>query len=256
MRLKLILEQIESSQEIPINYQYFLSSFIYRTIETSNNDYSKWLHDKGFLLGKKTFKFFTFSMLNIPERRIENNVIHVLSHRIDFVLSMLSLESMNNLIIGMFEKSRMKIKDADFRIRYAEKIPEPFYEDEMKFKTLSPVVISKRVEYDGKISERYMKPDEDDYPEYIKKNLEEKYLTYCSNFGIKVSDKGLESFELMNLEKQKLITIRAGTSSETRVKAFTMTFKLRGNPDIMRVGYEAGIGKLCSQGFGCVRVIS
>jgi len=68
MRIKLTLKQVKENQLIPINYQYALSSFIYTTIEKSDPRYSRWLHDRGFLLGKKSFKFFTFSMFDLPKR--------------------------------------------------------------------------------------------------------------------------------------------------------------------------------------------
>ncbi|MCX7878085.1 MAG: CRISPR-associated endoribonuclease Cas6 [Ignavibacteria bacterium] len=256
MRIKLYIKPLERNSLVPINYQYYLSSFIYRTIEASNSDYSKWLHDSGFMSGNKRFKYFTFSMLNIPEREIVNDFIKIKSHQIELTVSMLSLESMNHLIIGLFESCRFNIKDYNFIVKYAEKIPDPIFRDEMIFKTISPVIISKVVEYNGKPSERYMKPDESEYADFLKKNLEEKYLTYCMSCGIKVNGHGVDSFDLIECGNSKLITIRQNRAEETKVKAYPMTFRLKGNPDIIKIAYEAGVGKLCSLGFGCIKSLN
>ena len=50
---------------LPINYQYFLTSLIYRFINNSSEDYLHFLHVTGYKPGesKKGFKLFTYSML-------------------------------------------------------------------------------------------------------------------------------------------------------------------------------------------------
>jgi CRISPR-associated endoribonuclease Cas6 len=55
----------ESPATIPFNYNYALHSAIYGLIEKSSGEYSKYLHDKGFINKtiKKRFKLFTFSKL-------------------------------------------------------------------------------------------------------------------------------------------------------------------------------------------------
>lgn len=253
MRIRLTIKPLLRNSVIPINYQYYLSSFIYRTIENSSSEYSRWLHDCGFSSGNKRFKYFTFSTLDIPEREIKSDTIKILCPQIYLTVSMLSLESMNHLIIGLFESCRFHIHDTNFIVRFAEKIPDPFFKNEMTFKTLSPVIISRIVNYNGRDSEYYMKPDEPNYAVYLKKNLEEKYIIYCKNFGVKVNDDGINEFELIESGKSKLIDIRQGHPGHTRVKAYPMTFRLKGNPEILKIAYEAGVGKLCSQGFGCIR---
>ena len=68
MRFKITLtpDYILFGNEIPMNYQYELSSFIYRTLARSDSGYSAWLHENGFITGTKRFKLFSFSNLLIP----------------------------------------------------------------------------------------------------------------------------------------------------------------------------------------------
>jgi len=50
----------------------------------------------------------------------------------------------------------------------------------------------------------------------------------------------------------KLITIKEGTAEETRIKAFECPFTLTGNPELMGVAWECGVGDHNSMGCGMV----
>lgn len=271
MRIKLSLRQVRANQLIPINYQYALSSFIYRTIETSDNEYSKWLHEKGFMSGSKKFKMFTFSKLYLPDSEVtdlyEKKYLKINGDKAELIVSMLSNKTMEHFIIGMFEDKKVKVFDrnieSDFHINTVELIPEPVFGETMTFRTISPIVISKSTQYNGKISQTYLSPEDEDYSECFIKNLEGKLLALMENnidinflgdFRLHEDDPCIVSYETIGNIKSKLITIKEDSLEESKVKGFFLGFKLTGNPAVMKLGYEAGFGKLCSQGFGCVDV--
>jgi CRISPR-associated endoribonuclease Cas6 len=62
MRFRLNLavdgKKIEDSI-LPINYQYELSSWIYRTINSSDSEFACWLHNAGYINENRKFKLFT-----------------------------------------------------------------------------------------------------------------------------------------------------------------------------------------------------
>ena len=268
MRIKITFKQAKPDQLIPINYQYPLHSFIYHTIERSDSEYSKWLHDSGLISGNKKFKYFTFSKLNIPDSGITElygkKYINIKSDRFELTVSMLSEKTVEHFIIGMFEKQRAKIYDgnieSEFFINTVEMVPEPEFRSEMTFKTISPVVLSRNTFYNGKESQEYISPADKEYAGYFIKNLMEKYITLfqsrqASETGnannINTEEAQTITFEQTGDYKSKLITIKEGTQEESRVRGYFYTFRLTGDPDIIRTGYEAGFGKQCSLGFGC-----
>jgi len=268
MRIKITFKQAKHDQLIPINYQYPLHSFIYHTIERSDSEYSKWLHDSGLISGNKKFKYFTFSKLNIPDSGITDlygkKYINIKSDRFELTVSMLSEKTVEHFIIGMFEKQRVKIYDgnieSEFYINTVEMVPEPEFRSEMTFKTISPVVLSRNTFYNGKESQEYISPADKEYAGYFIKNLMEKYITLfqsrqASETGnannINTEESQTITFEQTGDYKSKLITIKEGTQEESRVRGYFYTFRLTGDPDIIRTGYEAGFGKQCSLGFGC-----
>ncbi len=180
MRIKLFIKQQKPGQIIPINYQYALSSFIYNTIASADSNYSKWLHDVGFLKNNKPFKFFNFSPLIIPKFELNTDRLKILSDNIEMYISTISNKSIESFIIGIFKNQELKIYDskseASFIIKYAEQVPYPDFAEYEEFKCLSPMVISKSIEYNGKISEKYLSPTEADFLQILKKNE----MTYWS----------------------------------------------------------------------------
>ena len=272
MRIRLSIKQNKPDQLIPINYQFLISSFIYRTIENSDSKYSKWLHDSGFMNGIKNFKMFTFSKLNIPKSSFVSlygkNFLKVESSKIEFIISMLSNKTVENFITGMFMDQKMNIYEknieSEFTVNTVEMVPEPEVREEMIFKTISPMVISRSSIHNGKLSQEYMSPEDPEYFKYLKKNIAEKHTALMmSKNGSEIDGKSLgeiklgsiESFELKGNCKSKLITIKEGTAEETKIKGYYLTFKIKGNPELIRTSYEAGFGKHCSLGFGCVQEI-
>lgn len=55
--------------------------------------------------------------------------------------------------------------------------------------------------------------------------------------------------------KPKLITIKEGKDSETKIKGFIYTFKVEGDPDLIEIGYKSGFGQANAMGFGFVEAL-
>ncbi|MEO8447486.1 MAG: CRISPR-associated endoribonuclease Cas6 [bacterium] len=273
MRIKLTLKQGRANQVIPINYQYALSSFIYNTIAASDSKYSKWLHETGFISGTKKFKMFTFSKLYLPKSQIvdlyEKKYLKIEGDKAELIVSMLSKKTIENFIIGMFENKILKIFDrnleSSFIIDTVEMIPEPVFREEMLFRTISPIVISKKSDHNGKNSETYLGPEDEDYEKYFVNNLTEKLtalmkndnktdVSFLGDTKINTDTNPIEYFRHTGNIKSKLITIKEDSKEESRVKAFYFGFKIKGNPALLKLGYEAGFGKSGSLGFGCAEI--
>ena len=58
MRLKLTLQH-RPNQVLPINYQYLISSWVYRTLESANAEFATQLHEYGYDFRGKQYKLFT-----------------------------------------------------------------------------------------------------------------------------------------------------------------------------------------------------
>ena len=67
MRLELTLQH-PPNQELPINYQYLIASWIYRTLGNADADFAKQLHNHGYDFGGKKYKPVSYTHLTLPTK--------------------------------------------------------------------------------------------------------------------------------------------------------------------------------------------
>lgn len=252
MRFKLTARAVKtiSGNKLPINYSYPLSSWIYGVIARADKAYAEWLHENAFNDGNKVFKFFTFSNLQIPEYKFSGDRLFILSDTISFYLSFLPEKSTENFIKGIFQNQEFSLGDKQsrvhFRIEQIELCPSPDLKTATTFKTLSPIVVSLK-EADGRVT--YLSPEREEYSRCLLNNLKEKYKTYYQEEYTGSED---FDFELLSLAKPRLITIKADTPAQTKIKAYAYTFRLKADEALMKLAYEAGAGGKNSMGFGMI----
>jgi CRISPR-associated endoribonuclease Cas6 len=268
MRIKLSFRPLPKPADIFINYQYHLSAAIYATLSTSSPDYSTFLHDHGYMgIDGKPRKLFTFSkLLSTPRPTPQNQkLIFQKGSRLELIISSPMLqEFVLHLISGLFARQQIILPAEDgtqgFDIEQVETIADPVFGNECRFKTLSPLVVTTRINTESGVKSYYYRPLDPELPEALRKNLLAKHQTA---FGRAADDERLDFIIDQDYitrrggpdKISKLIHIRQGHPDETGIKAFEAPFTLKGSPSLMRVAWECGLGDKCSMGFGCVDAI-
>lgn len=248
---------------LPLNYQYETSAAIYKILSSADNDFAAWLHDNGFQLpNNKQFKLFTFSRLQIPPKCFrlikQSNQMELLSDRVSLQISFLPENSTETFIGGIFQNRVFEIGDrkskVQFEVENIELMQPPAFKETMMYEALSPISVS---HYDDNGRQSYpQSPDEFKNAPWIREvllcNLLDKYAAvYGHEF------EGNQFLDLMTLSEPKscLVTIKSGTSEQTRVRGFMCKFALRTSPELQKIAYESGLGSGNSQGFGCLQVM-
>ena len=258
MRIRIYLTPVDGrSATIPINYQYPLSATIYRILHEAAPAYAEFLHQSGYRspVGR-LMKLFTFSKLWIPDVRIVNGRGLTGSEK-PWKLQIGSPfqdEFVQNVVRGLFFQRRLVLAaegfHAEFEITRIEVLPKPKFLPEMKFKCLSPITVSTGYQRGDKFRALYLSPEDPRFSELVRKNLLQKYEIL---HGKQPEDGSLQFRVLPNARiRSRLIAIKSGTPEETRIRAFETHFLLQGNPDLMEVAWECGIGEHNSQGFGMI----
>lgn len=262
MRFKITLRVNRNAfgRKLPLNYQYELSAVIYRIMASGNEAYAEWLHENGFQLESgKTFKLFTFSQLKPEKYRIlrQSSQIELQSDTIECYISFLPEKSTQRFIEGLFQNQVFEVGNKEsvvqFQVESIQMLPSPEFTETMTFETLSPITVSQRLE-DGRDAYPQSAEEFSNAPwvrERLLQNLLDKYEAFYSK-----PYEGECFFDMMTLTEPKssLITIKAGTSQETKVRGFKCRLALHCPAELMRIAYESGLGEGNSQGFGCLGV--
>ena len=278
MHIVITLVPINRKSSLPINYNYFLTGLIYRTIEKSSKDFAQFLHSDGYRIdtSKKGFKLFTYSRLLYEEYSIRGEIITFEQNHIDWRISSPVQEFIEHLVNGVFmEGQEVNIgpesRNTMFIIEKLMSLPSPTFKESMRFLCLSPITISKTINRSSRLngsscsnglnglnslnrlnsSCHYIRPWEEGFSDAIKENLIKKYrLVYgetikSPEFEIKVDT------DYLNKRSGKII--KKINFKGTDIIGWEAPFVANGNPKLLEIGYEAGFGEKGSMGFGMVK---
>jgi CRISPR-associated endoribonuclease Cas6 len=263
MRFKIHLGVVRGSV-LPINYQYPISSWIYKSINRADSEFARLLHEKGYLGFKegRPFKFFTFSKLDIPERDVYEDRLIIKSSEVYLEVSFLIEQAVEKFITGIFQHQHVGIGDkrsnVDFEVLGIEANPIKVCSDEVNITTHSPIVISQPEVLNGKLRARYLSPKDPDYKKYFLQNLIRKSESYSAYTGYAINPNWLKvmDWELLHGRvKSKMQIIKAETAQQTKVRGYEYNFKLKAPEPLIEIGLASGFGEKNSLGFGCSDII-
>ena len=248
MRMKLVFRAKDEKASIPLNYNYAVSALIYKTIAESSPEFAQRLHEKGFVVQEKTFKLFTFSRIETKNAFVDfkSSRIFLNNPYIKLQVSSPIDEFLKNFVFGTFSQQTFRIDKSEFILDSAETIEEPEIIDEMSFRALSPITESIRNEENGTV---YLLPN-DNWSEIITRNLQRKYEALYGKTlpDAKVEWKWNEDYfadERKQKKAEKLIDIKG-----IKVRGWLAPFSVKGDKELIKLGYETGFGNKNSQGFG------
>ncbi len=233
---------LDSPLTVPQNYHQILQAAIYSVSSKGNPEYTKWLHDEGVKYGKRTYKLFTFSLIEGDY----TEELGRLTYRGDIKFSISSvyddwIKELNTVLledgIQFGKKKYTSIK--------TELVDVFTMKNEILVETLSPIM-AHRTDLHTKAMQ-FFAPDEEEFVELINDNYKRKYVTLCGE----------------DATSDMLIAIADGSTPieyATRYKRTPMTgwlgkFKLYGNPKALTMILNVGIGSKNAQGFGMIKEV-
>lgn len=252
MRVRLQLKIKRGSNTLPINYQYPVAAWIYKTIHLSNPEFSHWLHEQGYSYEKRKFKLFTFSPIKFEDYIIQKDRIIAQTPNCSITLSFLLPEAVKHFVSGCFKSQQFGLGDktsqVDFEVHAIDIESAIEFTNTMRFRALSPICISEPVERNGKLTSQYLSPDDAGYEKRFFDNLREKYQS--ANEGL-AAPAGNCKLTVLSTPKSKLITVKQGTPAETKVRGYNFDFEIQAPKELIEVGYFAGFGSMnSSSGMG------
>ncbi|MDR1556236.1 MAG: CRISPR-associated endoribonuclease Cas6, partial [Tannerellaceae bacterium] len=228
MNFKITLDSIEPNPCIPVNYQYPLSAALYRVIAKGDAHYAAFLHETGY---GKGFKFFTFSQIESPFR-MKGDRLYLQRNEFSFRIAFHLPEAIESFIKGLFQSEKIDLADrlsrTSFTVKSIESLPNPLQdhtENEMiqvLLKPLSPVVAGFQDE--NKVYQ-FLSPDDPHFADCLVYNWRSKISTCYGEATARSAVLLAEIAPTNQAFKSRLITIKAGTPEETKIRGW-MNFEL------------------------------
>lgn len=241
MRLEIILKG-KNNFKVPFNYNHILSAIIYNKIADLN--FANELHSS------KSFKFFTFSQIYIPKRRIVKDGIIAKDGVISFYISSPNDFLIKSLVDGFLEDLEISFQNQKLTIQKIEALKTPEFSSKSEFKTLAPIIVRTKKEIDGELKIWDLAPS-DKFFKSLENNLIKKYIKFNN---LTKTDKKINIYSDMNFVKRKRISINKNNAT-THHRAYMMDLILEGDLDLIEFAYDVGIGEKNSMGFGMVKLL-
>ncbi|HUT04490.1 MAG TPA: CRISPR-associated endoribonuclease Cas6 [bacterium] len=247
VRLRFRLEG-PAGQRIPVNYNSWLVSAVYRWLALSSSDYADFLHNEGYRMNNRVYKLFCFSQLQVSKRRVLGEWLHLEAQDFSWCVSSAKEEFIAHLLAGFSKDPELTVAGVRATGQKVEQIPEPSFKLPVQFVCLSPITVSIWDADSTKNPIRYLAPGKE-FVEAVRVNLKRKHQLI---FGKPPSDESFGmNFDADYAARRKRIT-RLINFKGIKVRGVLCPFTVDGSKELVRVGYECGFGEKNSIGFGMV----
>ena len=265
MRFQIKFRLEGKRQVLPLNYQYPLSSWIYKVLQKGDAELSDFLHREGYRLENgKTFKLFTFSQLHFPNRTFKiiphSDRMELWSRNVWLTVAFQLPQPAEKFVMGLFRDQAVTIGDriskVTMEVESVEAVKEPEIKSEtVKIRCLSPIVVTENRL--GQKYETYLSPSDNHYAGLFFHNLLDKHKILFNEFSgwDPFAENNSLKFEcLTEKPKGKMQVIKAFTPEEVKVKGYLFEFALTAPAALIRTGLNSGFGAMNAMGFGCGEV--
>ncbi len=227
---------------LPIHYNHIIQGFIYNNID---ENLAEFLHEKGYLNNKRSFKMFTFSNVKGKYKINKKKKEIVFEDQIELLVSSPIEKFCRTFASNMLIKEEHILNNQQIEIVSIEvKEHKRSFE---KLRLLSPIVMYSTIKKEnGKKYTYYYRPGDAEYNELITNNLRKKYKSYYN----KEPDNGLVKIMPINNLRFNLVKYKGFI-----IKGYTGLIKISGPKDLVKLGMETGLGSKNSQGFGFVKAL-
>lgn len=246
MRISLALNA-EKEITLPIQYNHIVQGFLYNNL--SDKNYSNFLHHTGYEVNNKVFRLFTFSRIlgSFKINHITENISFLPPVRI--VVSSPLERFITDVAETLIKSDILFLGQNIVEIRNISVHRDISFKDKMQIKMLSPMVAYSTVVKDDKKKTEYYSPWQSRFTEIARQNLLSKYQILRGelprNLEFKITPNGNQE------RKFKVVANYKGTI----IEGYNGIYWLTGNPELIQVAYETGLGSKNSQGFGCWEVV-
>lgn len=256
MRLELTLNRTTKQRMLPMDYQYYISAWIYKVLKQADREFAEFLHEKGYgESDTKLYKLFCFSRLNFGKPKLwkDKKLFEISAHEIKLQIAFDVNEAATNFIKGLFMQQEFYLGDKfngiDFKVSNVAALPEPAFAETMRYRLQTPWVVSFKTENEKYA--KYLSPDDENFKELALKHISEKYN---STRKTETLDTAHIKLRLTSDFKRSGFVLKPGTKEESRIVGNLFEFELIAPIEVHQMVWGAGVSEKSSSGFGWLEV--
>jgi len=261
MRILVRLLPLSEPAALPLD-NYPLAALVYRSVWMVAPNFAEFLHEEGWQdeggekerqtrggqAAHKRFRFFVFSRLEQPDKRIVGGRQWLSPHPVEWQIASPFAEMMEMLAEGLIRQEVVSLGDeagtAQLAVAEIIELPDPPINGQMRFQTLSPLFVAvDEVRPDGRHRKHHLRADDHRYGERVAANLVSRYRALT---GGEPANPQLE-FRFLGPPKAQLVQYKG-----THHHCYLGRFEVSGSRELIRLGWDGGFGEANSKGFGMV----
>lgn len=240
MRFEICLD-CERDIRLPIYYNSSVRDMIYDNISP---ELHRQFCDKECLYENKRFDLFTFSRLKGKSKVNSYNEEIVFTPPIEIILSSPIEEFLNELGYLMLICDDVYLGENQLKMTRFRIIEKPNISSLELIYMVSPIIVCDTIAENFEDSmTHYYSPNDKEFSEVIEKDLRKKFF--------KIHNCEPREFQNINISPVKVEEKIFRYNSDIEIRSWIGIFILEGDPELINIGYEAGIGCMNSFGFGC-----
>lgn len=241
MHLEILLKSAKKTLALPIHYNHLVQAALYNSIEPELADF---LHEKGYNDEKRSFRLFSFSLLQGLYRMNQENKTITFEDEIKLTVSSPVDEFCRSLVNTLLSRGKIKLGTQEASVESVQVRKFIVEKPQITLKSLSPIVLySTMLRPDGRKYTVYFQAGDPDYERLLSGNLQKKYRAFVG------MEPPAENVQARALGQQKMIII---SYKDTIIKGYTGKLFLSGPIPLLQLAVDGGLGSKNSQGFGCV----
>ncbi|PKQ67776.1 CRISPR-associated endoribonuclease Cas6 [Labilibaculum manganireducens] len=257
MRFELTLNRTTKQRMLPMDYQYYISAWIYKVLKQADKDFASFLHEKGYGQSEtKLYKLFCFSQMNFGKPKLwkEKKLFEISAHEIKLQISFDVNEAASTFIKGLFMQQEFYLGDKfngiDFKVANAAVLPEPEFTENMHYHLQTPWVVSCQTENNK--YPQYLSPKDESFETFAVKHLIEKYNNTRNQES--VSSKQITLKQTSGFKRAGFV-MKPDTKEQSRIVGNLFEFKLTAPVAVQKMIWNAGCSEKSSSGFGWLEKI-
>ena len=244
MKLKVSLKS--ETLILPLHYNHLVQAALLNTIP--DEGYKQFMHDEGYYYEKRSYKLFTFSKIRGCYKVLKETKQLKWQGNIELIISSSQKKFIEELAKGI-ETQGIQLGKNRLRADRLEIIKEEIQTGHLKVKSLSPVVAYSTIQVEDKKRTQYYSPQEEAFSNILRENILKKYKALYGEENL--MDDSFEVIPIATEDYKKSVVYYKNFI----INGYNGSFVLIGNPRLIQLAIEAGLGGKNAQGFGCIEAI-